>query len=64
MKHVCRACGLELWMIDGPDFGVHFCRRCDTAPHEIDVTRRAGPPSLSFTDPNGWFSLPLTGGQP
>jgi len=47
-------------MLDGSTFGVHYCRWCDSAPYEKDdgfQNRRAGPPSLGYTDPNGIFPI-------
>ncbi len=57
----CRTCELELWMIDGPGYGVRFCRFCDTVFLRTGVY--AGPPSLSFTDPNGLFPMQLLEGE-
>lgn len=55
MKGECKACGRERWMLDGQQFGVHFCRYCDAA--SLGNLRYAGPPSLSFTDGNGLFDM-------
>lgn len=55
----CSMCGRERWMLDGPEYGVHYCRLCDAVP--LGDGRFAGPPSLNFTDVNGVFPMRAKG---
>ncbi len=55
----CGMCLREMWVLDGPNFGVHYCRFCDAVP--IGNGQFAGPPSLNFTDPNGLFPMRAKG---
>lgn len=52
----CHACGFEMWMLDGPNFGVHVCRRCDTSAQAGG--QRVGPPKSPGTR-DGWFTAPF-----
>jgi hypothetical protein len=56
MRPTCGICRFELWMLDGPRFGVHVCRRCDTV--DQGHGQRVGPPNSPGTT-NGWFAAPF-----
>lgn len=58
-RATCYLCQRERWMLDGPGYGVLYCRFCDAA--YVGNARYAGPPSLNFTDENGLFSLRAKG---
>lgn len=58
IEWVCRWCGCELWMLDGSPFGVHICRRCDSAPATNPGNRLwATAPNAAGTK-NGWWFPP------
>ena len=56
MHDNCAACGFDRWALNGPDYTVLVCRRCDTSAQNNGM--RVGPPNSPGTN-NGWFLAPF-----